>query len=468
MPANGGIELWPFQAAAEAPIRAALMRHRAVIVVSPTGSGKSLMIGWLAAAAVCKGARVLVAVPKIELVRQSIAALARMGIAAGVIAARHLETPDVPAQVASIATLTRPERLARWAQWKPDLVLVDEAHHGVARSWHGIVEALPWRRLLGFSATAVRHDGRALKAVFGEIVTVATVRELTEAGWLSPVKTFVPPVLPDLSRARIRRGDYAVEDAAGIMNQPRFVGDAIEHYRRHCDGGAALGYAVDIAHSQALTAAFCAAGIRARHVDGKTPAAERGAAVAALGSGGLDVLFNVNLFSEGLDAPVLAGVLMLAPTLSLARYLQMTGRAMRTAPGKEFAVLLDHTGNTLRHGLYDAEHEWSLEDRPKRTPKAPVRRCPGCGLVMAASCRTCPNCGEALFASEPAPVTAEGRLVEADPATIEKMRVRAMAWRRQLEWAGANYRRLRLIGEVRGYHPGWAEHELRRQLEGGK
>jgi len=159
---------------------------------------------------------------------------------------------------------------------------------------------------------------------------------------------------------------------------------------------------------------------------------------------------------------------MLAPTLSLSRYLQMTGRAMRAAPGKEFAVLLDHCGNALRHGLYDAEHEWSLEDRPRRPGKAPVRRCPGCGLVVPASCRSCPNCGEALVAIAPAPVSAEGRLVEADPVTIEKMRIRAMGWRRELEWAGANYARLRLIGEVRGYHPGWAEHELRRQMEDAK
>jgi superfamily II DNA or RNA helicase len=296
--ASGSIELRPYQAAGVVAIRAGLMRHRAIVVVSPTGSGKGVMIAWIVAAAVGKGCRVIVLVPKIELVRQTVAALARLGIAAGIIAAGHVETPDLPVQVASVATLARPERLARWAQWKPDLLLVDEAHHVVARSWRAIVEALPCRRLVGFSATPARLDGKGLKAAFGEIVTVATARELSEAGWLSPVKTFVPPVLPDLSRARIRRGDYVSADTAAIMNQTRFVGDAIEHYRRHCNGGPALGYAVDIAHSEALTAAFCAAGIRARHVDGKTSAGERAAAVAALGSGDLDVLFNVNLFSE--------------------------------------------------------------------------------------------------------------------------------------------------------------------------
>ena len=215
------IALRDYQARAEAPIRAALARHRAIVVVAPTGSGKGVQIAWMTEAAIANGSRVIVAVPRIELARQTVATLARLGVAAGVIAAGHLETPDLPAQVASVATLTRAQRLDRWAAWGPDLVLIDEAHHIRARTWRALVDGLPYRRLIGFSATPIRCDGKGLGVVFGELVTVATVRELTDAGWLAPLKVYVPPVLPDLSAVRTRHGDYVAEDAAAAVNQAR-------------------------------------------------------------------------------------------------------------------------------------------------------------------------------------------------------------------------------------------------------
>jgi DNA repair protein RadD len=296
------IELRPYEVKAAEALREACARHREVILVQPTGAGKSKQAVAMAAAAVAKGRRVIIGVPKIELVRQGVTALAEEGIAAGLIARSAPEMPELAAQIASIATLTRPRRLARWAAWRPDLLLIDECHHVLAPSWRRIIDTLPYARLIGFTATPLRLDGKGLGRIFSEMIAATMVKELIAGGWLSPIKTFAPPLLPDLSGVSMRRGDYVADELAQRMNQQTLVGDCVEHYRRHCNGGAALGYACTIAHSQALVEAFRVAGYQAQHVDADTKAAEREAAVAALGAGDINIIFNVGLFTEGRSA----------------------------------------------------------------------------------------------------------------------------------------------------------------------
>ena len=113
------VELRPYQAEAEGPIREALAKHRRIVVVAPTAAGKGIVIAWMAAGAMAKGRRTLIAVPRIELVKQTIAALTRMGIAAGVIASGYVETPEAGVQVCLVSSLVRPQRLARWIEVEP-------------------------------------------------------------------------------------------------------------------------------------------------------------------------------------------------------------------------------------------------------------------------------------------------------------------------------------------------------------
>jgi superfamily II DNA or RNA helicase len=231
------VELRPYQAAAERPIRQGLSEHRRILVVSPTGSGKGVQIAWMSAGAVAKGRRVMIVVHRVELVRQTIATLAAMGIPAGIIAAGVRETPEILVQAALVTSLVRPQRLARWAGWAPNLMIVDEAHHLVAKSWQTLIEIFPGAFTVGFTATPLRLDGKGLGRVFGGMVVVATVKELIAEGWLSPVRHYAPAVLPDLSGARVRGGDYVAEDAAEAMRRSGLVGDAIAHYQRLCRGG---------------------------------------------------------------------------------------------------------------------------------------------------------------------------------------------------------------------------------------
>ena len=343
-------------------------------------------------------------------------------------------------------------------------MLVDECHHLIARSWGKLIEVFPHAYLIGFTATPLRLDGKGLGRIFKDMVVGATVKELIAAKYLSPVVHFAPPSQLDLADIKIVAGDFDAEEAAERMRRAKLVGDSIEHYNRYIHGPA-IAYACTIAHSKELAAEFCAAGIQAVHVDAGTKEADRAAAVAGLGNGEVDIIFNIGLFTEGLDVPALAGVLLLRPTKSLGLYLQMCGRALRVAPGKERAVILDHAGNVFAHGLVDDDQVWSLADRSKSKAKKTgpvVRKCPVCTAVIPASSRVCPQCG-AVFAPEPLiPDVAVGELQPVDPMMVTRQRIAAMPRWRQLEWAAGNLDRLRLIAEVRGYQPGWAYWEQQR------
>ena len=449
------VELRDYQQRTIGPLRAALARDRRVVYVSPTGSGKGFLLAWLAAA---KQKRVMIVVHRRELVAQTAKALAEHQLAVGIIAAGHAERPELSVQIAMVSTLTRPERLARWAGWGPALMLVDECHHLIARSWGKLIEVFPHAYLIGFTATPLRLDGKGLGRIFKDMVVGATVKELIAAKYLSPVVHFAPPSQLDLANLKTIAGDFDAEEAAERMRRAKLVGDAIEHYKHHIHGPA-IAYACTVAHSEELAAEFCDAGIRAVHVDAGTKEADRAAAVAGLGSGEVDIIFNVGLFTEGLDVPVLAGVLLLRPTKSLGFYLQMCGRALRVAPGKERAVILDHAGNVFAHGLVDDDQVWSLADRSKSKAKKTgpwSRKCPVCAAVIPAAARFAPHCA-AVFVPEPLiPDFAEGELRPVDPMMVTRQRIAAMPRWRQLEWAAGDFDRLKLIAEVRGYEPGWA------------
>ena len=462
------ISLRPYQAAADPQLRAALALHRRVVYVAPTGSGKGVVIAAMAAGAAAKGKKILINVHRRELVRQTQEALAEAGIAAGIVAAGFAETPALSCQVAMISTLTRPARLARWAKWQPDLVLVDECHHLLAGSWAKILEVFLQAYLVGFTATPIRLDRKGLGRVFKDMVVAATTPSLIAGGYLSPVVHYAPPSRLDLAQVKTVGGDFEAEAAAAAMRRAQLVGDAVDHYRRHVRGangwGPAIGYACTIAHSKELAEEFCRAGIRARHVDAVSPADTRAAAIAGLATGEVEVVFNCGLFTEGLDVPVLAGVLLLRPTKSLGLYLQMCGRALRVAPGKDRAVVVDHAANVYRHGLCDDEHEWSLDDRKRRERKASaaLKRCSVCTAMVAAAARSCPVCGTVLVADTTPPEVLEGDLELVDRGAVLRRRIAALPRWQQLRWAGVDPDRLRLVAEIRGYLPGWAWWQQRR------
>jgi len=202
-----------------------------------------------------------------------------------------------------------------------------------------------------------------------------------------------------------------------------------------------------------MAAAFNAAGVPARHIDGETPDAERAEAVESFRNGETLVLCNVDLISEGFDVPDCKASILLRPTKSLTLFIQQSMRCMRHAPGKR-AVVIDHVGNVKRHGLPDGEREWSLcPKKEKSAAEVPVKICPGCFLTVMSAVSTCPHCGH-VFAAE------RRKIQEIKETALTKINGFVLDYTRPEDCT--SYRELIEYGKNKKYKPGWAWHQAKR------
>jgi superfamily II DNA or RNA helicase len=422
--------------------------------VAPTGSGKTTIFAYAASQAAAKGNSTLILAHRAELVRQASATLDRFGVAHGLIVP-GAEMTNALVQVASVPTLVR--RLAR-LDWAPDFIVVDEAHHATRDTGHGrILAHFDGAKVLGCTATPARLDGQGLGLAVGgffdaPLVLGPTVRELVEQGHLSRPVVYAPPGRPDLSGIRSRAGDFDKGALAAAVDKPTITGDAIEHYRRLAAGAPSIAFTVSIAHAVHVADAFREAGYQAASIDGTLSDSDRRQRIEDLGAGRLNVLTSCELIGEGVDVPIVAAALLLRPTKSLALYLQQVGRALRPSPGKDRALILDHVGNVHRHGLPDAEREWTLnsERTRKAKPQPPsIRECPACYATHHPAPR-CPCCGFRY------PVQArEVEEVAGELAEVQRTEARLIARREQGQAQGLD--ELRALAARRGYKPGWAE-----------
>lgn len=415
--------------------------ERAVLFHLPTGGGKTVTASTVVEGAARKGNRTWWLTHRRELAEQASQTFYGMGIPHGTIRAGSISDRHALVQVASIQTIAR--RLAQLDA--PDLIVFDEAHHIGAAQWEAIFNAYPNARILGLTATPWRLDGQGLGNWFGQMVTGPTVADLIEQGSLSPYRLFAPAI-PDLSGVGTAAGDYQRGALAKAMDKPTIVGDAIGHYNRLCPGKRAVAFAAGVENSRHIAAQFNDAGIAAEHVDGSMPAEQRDAAVERFRSGETLVLSNADLFGEGFDVPAIEAAILLRPTKSLSLYLQQVGRALRPFPGKAEAIILDHAGNSLKHGLPDDEREWSLEDRERRAKRdaleVPVRQCTECFFVYRPA-PACPSCGHAP------PVVA--RQIEVVEGSLEEVRRDAPRAKFREQGQAGSLDELIQLGRQRGY-----------------
>lgn len=388
------IILRPYQSITLNDVRQAFRSYQSVLLVSPTGSGKTCIFAEITRSAMAKGKRVLILAHRAELVQQISSALSDFAVPHGFIAAGY-PTRHAPVQVASVATLVRRLDSLPLA----DLLIQDEAHHVVAgNTWGKILAAYPRARLLGVTATPLRLDGHGLGAVFKYMVLGPTTRQLIEGGYLAPLRVFAPSV-PDTTGVTRRTGDFATGELVAVMDKPAITGDAITHYERLAPGKRAIVFCVSVQHAQDVCAQFTAAGHRAQSVDGQLSPDVRRMRIDLFKSGEYPVMTSCDLVSEGFDLPAIECGISLRPTQSVGLWLQQIGRCLRTYPGKSTAIILDHAGNSLRHGLPTDDREWSLADgyidkRPKSTDG--VKICMQCFYANSTRARICESCGHAF------------------------------------------------------------------------
>ena len=436
------VQLRPYQLEAVKQIRSRIQAGiRRVVVVAPTGSGKTTIASYLISRAVGNGARVLFMAHRRELIGQAYNRLVQLGVPevqVGVMmGADPRRRPGVPVQVASVDTLRhRAKPLA-------DVLFVDECHRALAKTYRDIAKHYPAAIHLGLTATPFRANGDGLGDVYDDLVVVASPQQLIDQGYLVEPRVFTVPrrAMPDLSAVRTRRGDYEQRGLAAAVNTKALVGNMVKHWMQHARGLRTVAFAVSVAHSRHITGQFRKAGVAAEHLDGTMALAERDAVLKRLDAGATTVVSCAMVLAEGWDQPSVKCAILARPTKSTGLYLQQAGRILRPWGGEQ-AIILDHSGCALEHGLPQDDRAFTLEGTSKasgRSPSAPVRTCPGCFAVLPPGTLGCPECGESLGHRREVPVEREGTLVEMVPEEIK---------RREFE-------RLRSTAEERGYGPDW-------------
>lgn len=386
--------------------------RRRPLLVSPTGSGKTLMFSYISAGMAQNGKRVLILAHRRELLRQISSALRTMGVRHAVMSGGARGIPTTNVVVASVFTLAR--RLKHFPA--PHLIIGDEAHHFTPQStWGQCVAAFPNAHVLGVTATPERLDGKGLGLMFDDMVMGPTVAELTEQGYLTPAEVYAPSK-PDLKGLRTRMGDYVNSELEGAMDKPSITGNAVHHYRKLADGKLAIAFCVSVKHAKDVAEQFRLAGYRASHIDGGMDERERDQVLKDFAAGKIQILTSCDLVSEGFDLPAVEVAILLRPTKSLSLYLQQVGRAIRPSPGKSATIVLDHAGNTAVHGFIDEHREWQLTaDSARRktdTEKAPVvRSCPQC-FAMHRPSPVCPKCGHVYKVASRKVQQIDGELVQ--------------------------------------------------------
>ena len=459
------IILRDYQQIGVSAIRSALIAGRkAPLYVLPTGGGKSAVFSYIAQQAQQKGSRVCILVHRHELLLQASKNLDFFGVEHGLISPKFRST-DRQIQVASVQTLAR--RLDKY-QDVFDLIVIDEAHHTLAKTWRNILDASPSAKVLGVTATPWRMGGKGLGlaagGVFDHMILGPTVRELIDRGFLSKYKAYLPPTDLDLSHVKVTRGDFDSHELEAEMLRPKITGSAVEHYLKFSRGLPAIGFCVSIKHAESVAHEFMAAGIRSAHISGEMSDWKRKHLIDSLGNGDLQVLTSADLIGEGVDIPVVTTAILLRPTHSLSLYLQQVGRALRPHPQKSHAIILDHVSNALRHGLPDGERQWSLDSEIRKkkmvSEEIKIRQCPTCYCCHEIAPK-CPECGH-QYASAGAGRSREIEQTDGELRELNEMELQRLRHQKKIEVARAKTREdLERIANERGYKRGWVENILK-------
>jgi len=483
------MQLRDFQQEGAANIRAAYAQKvRSVLWVLPTGGGKTYTFTYITKSAASKGNNVGIIVHRQELLMQASMSLASMGVEHGIIAPakvakaiqlRQMEELGVNmidqssrVQVASVQALSRPTRLGKYAHLFK-LLIVDEAHHSTAGQWRKTIEACHHARVLGVTATPIRADGQGLGThcggLFDQMILGPSIRRLIDNGYLCQPLVYAPPMKVDLSGIRKGKGDYNKKQMADEMDKPTITGDAVDHYSRLCPNKPAIAFCASIEHAEHVAQQFRSRGYKAASVSGDTPDEIRRNNINGLSNGSVEVLTSCDIVSEGTDIPVVEAAILLRPTMSTGLYLQQVGRSLRPVPGKENAIILDHVGNCLEHGLPDEEREWTLDGRIKRSGgntdggSLSVRQCPKCFAAHVPS-PICPVCKHVYPIQTREIEEVEGELQQVDAHALEMQKRQARS-----QVAVTNTREeLEKIAEERGYKKGWVDKMIAVKVKQGR
>jgi len=368
----------------------AFKRHRSVMVQMPTGTGKTVVLASLVNSVELGCANFLIVAHRRELVEQIRDTIRRLGIDDGNITVCSIQW--LAYNINKVAA--------------PSLVVIDEAHHALAKTYRMMWEAWHEARFLGLTATPCRLNRAGFTDLFDVLLTSHSIGQFIRDGWLSLFDYY--SIKADSEEQRIINslekrgadGDYQAKELNAVLNKRPSIERLYESVCRYANEKKGIVYAINIDHAHNIAEYYREHGVNAVAIDSRTPAEVRRQTVDDFKADKIRVMVSVDLFSEGFDCPDVEFIQLARPTLSLAKYLQMVGRGLRNSKGKKTCVMIDNVGLYRMFGLPTADRDWQAMFEglaagtngrwPKGKAKGIKTKCNAvCNYAMSGDVETC-------------------------------------------------------------------------------
>ena len=353
------IKLFDYQEDMKERIEKALRLHRSVMAQMPTGTGKTYLLTAVIDSFVSNNPKekVWIVAHRRELVSQIDETVRKF---------HSYSASNTSSLLSSVKAMS--------IQWlskhydeieeEPGMIVIDEAHHALAKTYKEMWERFPKAKFLGLTATPCRLNGKGFTDLFDVLVQSWGIPEFISKGrlatydFVSIKSDGVTQRLIDSLQKRGADGDYQNKEMDMLLNKKPSIERLYQSLEEYGKGRKGIVYAINISHAQKITKLYQEHGVKAIAIDSKTPATERQQDIEAFKKGDIQVLVNVDIFSEGFDCPDVEFVQLARPTLSLAKYLQMVGRGLRVAKGKKNCVIIDNVGLYRVFGLPSQVWNW--------------------------------------------------------------------------------------------------------------
>ena len=354
------IKLFDYQEDMKERIEKALRLHRSVMAQMPTGTGKTYLLTAVIDSFVSNNPmeKVWIVAHRRELVSQIDETVRKF---------HSYSASNASFLLSSVKAMSIQWLMRHYAEIEeePGLIVIDEAHHALAKTYKEMWERFPKAKFLGLTATPCRLNGKGFTDLFDVLVQSWGVPEFISKGrlatydFVSIKSDGVTQRLIDSLQKRGVDGDYQNKEMDMLLNKKPSIERLYRSLEEFGKDRKGIVYAINISHAQKITKLYQEHGVKAIAIDSKTPATERQLDIEAFKKGDIQVLVNVDIFSEGFDCPDVEFVQLARPTLSLAKYLQMVGRGLRVAKGKKNCVIIDNVGLYRVFGLPSQVWNWN-------------------------------------------------------------------------------------------------------------